>query len=249
MGKNIILLIFAGLILTVIPVIIYVLFFIRNDISIYPESWAYLGDFIGGTSGLIVSILSLVVLTILTIKISRIDSSLQMSLADLHEKRKAYDLLASYIPMINSMPNRIKYGYKNYIDLASHMIAGSDSKKWSPDVALAMRIKSVEMLQSVKDKTQQALIEFNEYRFFLKNFKVRYGHLFEINPLLISNALSTVEEFDKLLQGFDFSVEDIAKSSKGLDQSISNVQSTYENHMDELVKLINDIIPQIERIE
>jgi len=209
------------------PILIFAMKFGNNILSEDITLWAAFGDYFGGILNTIISLFSLIILTYITILVSRLTSKENKDLYILERKMEAYEELTKFFSELNLVPRRL-------------------------DNSLSSLIRTVQAEQSTDPLTlQKGLNEIRsqvdlvfEYHFFLFGFNVRYSHLFEYD-FQSENYMELIRTSKIFREGFDSYHKSLADRS---DQE-SNIQELFDNHMIHLTPFINALRDEIRDIE
>lgn len=157
--KNLLLFIAITIFSLMTPVIIFIIYFKSSEISRNVSDWGSFGDYFGGMINPIISILNLIVLGYITYLIAKNSVEENKKLYFLQRRIEAFDELMRYMPQFNMAPTRILLPLKK----------------------MARKIEetsSYESLDSIIEETNAQMNIFSEFHYFLFNFRVRFGHLF-----------------------------------------------------------------------
>ncbi|WP_299224141.1 hypothetical protein [uncultured Aquimarina sp.] len=159
---KLVLVIFCLFILT--PVILIIYHFHNQEVSSNITDWGALGDYIGGFVNTIISFISLVVLGILTYLVGKQSNEENKRVNVLMRKLDAYNELTKYLPKINQhIPE-----WANSIKIIDQMLKDTES------------ITNSDYLER-RNQLIKELKLFPEFHYFLFNFNLQFGHLFEYN--------------------------------------------------------------------
>lgn len=187
MRKKIYLLGFLGLVMAVLPIIIFTFFFNSQVVSDNISDWASFGGYIGGTVNTVISVLSFFVLSWLTYLVSDINNKENKKLNILDKKLTAYDELIKFSPEINRRLILIEF----LID------------KMNYKAELTSDLNDVDYIKAKKELFQNSNF-FIDFYYFVFNFNVRYSHIFEYD--FNSEDYKLFLESSKQVKDFFYSV-------------------------------------------
>jgi hypothetical protein len=161
MKRKIILWIVLGTptILTITPIVFFILNFKSHIISENISDWGSFGDYFGGIINPIISLLNLIVLGYITYLIAKNSVEENKKLYFLQRRIEAFDELMRYMPQFNMAPSRILLPLKKM------------EKK-------IKETNSFESVDSIIEEINMQMNIFSEFHFFIFNYRVRFGHLF-----------------------------------------------------------------------
>jgi len=106
------------LFITFLPTIIYFLNFVCSDIKNTPETWAQFGDFIGGTTGIIIGVFNIIATIILALVINNYDNNRNKDALELQQnlfERELKEVAYKEFQKIIKRPNVTPYDTEEYI--------------------------------------------------------------------------------------------------------------------------------------
>lgn len=207
-----------------IPSVFYVYNFKTFNISKSTNDWGAFGDFFGGVTNTIISLLSLIILTYISWIVSKLSSEENKKLYILEKRIEAYDNLLKFLPKLHLAPKSIV----KKLNLIN---------KW----AKRDGIESLEKIEIKLEEISKDVLFCHEYHYFLFNFNARYNHLFiyDFNSENYKGLIQTSKDFCDGMDEFHKQLSD----GEDLTQ---NIQVLFDLHVDFLVNFINDLKEEIE---
>lgn len=185
------------------PSIFYFLYFVCNGISDKPETWGQFGDFIGGTTNIIIGCMNILVTLLLAKTISELDNNRFEESKNLDDIRHQQTINAQKQQFENEL---ILADYEKYNELFIEFvqIIYSDLNYFIvSEKFLSIKIK---ILSHLKSKTKfHSFLNFNDYLLYYSNSELFMKDLRDISlnqnakPTDISN-LPTYKESVRLLE-------------------------------------------------
>lgn len=213
----------VGIVLLV-PSLFYVYNFKSYNLSKSTEDWGTFGDFFGGVTNTIISLLSLIILTYISWIVSKFSSEENKKLYLLERRIEAYDELLKFLPKLHMTPKAIS----KKINLIN---------KW----VIRDGIESLDKIEIKLEEISKDILFCHEYHYFLYNFNARYNHLFKynFNSENYKGLIQTSKDFCDGMDEFHKNLSD----GKDLTQDI---QVLFDLHVNFLVIFINDLKEEIE---
>jgi hypothetical protein len=211
----------------VVPVLYFWVKFRFSNISSNVSDWGDFGSYVGGIVTPIISIYSVIILGYITYLLSRNSNEENKKLYLLQRKLEAYEEFSKYFPRFNKTPLKLQYILQRITRNLDEI--GTDK----------------ELHKSESEEIFQQVEFFVEFYYFLFNFNLRYGHLFDYDfesndyKKSLSLLCQVKDDFLSIYEGFvllDFSLVKI-------NESIDKIAKM----MDYLVNFTNDIRKEIER--
>jgi hypothetical protein len=147
-----------------IPIILFIIHFKNQLVSIDIEKWAYFGEYFGGILSPIISLLSLIIIGYLTFIVSKYSNEENKNLHYLKLKLEAYDELAKQLPILATIGVEAYNIMKTYKYRLNNHRTNDDNY--------------LDQTRSDLRKNNLLVLQFGS---FLHNFKLRYSHLFHYN--------------------------------------------------------------------
>ncbi len=215
-----------------IPSLFYIYKFKSLQLSDSTADWGTFGDFFGGVTNTIISLMSLIILAYISWMVSKLTAKENKHLLIFEKRNEAFNELMRYIPKINVTPRVLR----NKIRVLEKVCEAARNVK---------NIDQIEFLESkIISKTEEIyekILIFHEYHHFLFNYKARYNHLFEYNFDCI--------EYKKLISTSSEFCERIDESFKNIESERTielSIQELFDLHMTYLAKFINSIKEELE---
>lgn len=170
------------------PIIIFISVFKTQPISQNITDWGAMGDYIGGITNPIISLLSLFILGYLTYLVSKISVKENKNLYLLQKKIEAYDKLMEQGKHFNVIPEKVA----QYINRSITKMKADENP-------------SMNTIENETNEVRKLFDFYIEFHNFLYLFHVRYSHLFHYNfrsieyQELIASSLKLKTEFTRLL--------------------------------------------------
>jgi uncharacterized membrane protein len=224
-NKKLILIISIVVILVLlIPSAFYIYNFKSFNISKSANDWGTFGDFFGGVTNTIISLLSLIILAYISWIVSKFSSEENKKLYLLEKRIEAYDELLKYLPKLHLTPKSIV----KRLNLIN---------KW----AQRDGIESLDKIEIKLEEISKDILFCHEYHYFLFNFNARYNHLFkyDFDSENYKGLIQTSKDFCDGMDEFHKQLSD----GEGLTQDI---QALFDLHVNFLVIFINDLKEEIE---
>ncbi len=207
------------------PITIFTINFSSQSVSSSIADWGTFGDFFGGVTNTIVSILSLIILTYISVVVSKFSSEENKNLFILQKQIEAFDEFAKYIPRMN-------------------MIGKEIAKKLSRINFIAQKkdITNLDQIEMLLEAVYTDVMFVHEYHYYLFNFNARYSHIFKYNfeKEKYLNLISTSKNFSNAMDTF---YNDL---STGKDLT-NDIQAIFDKHLPFLVDFVNDLKEEIEQ--
>jgi hypothetical protein len=156
-------LLMLGIVLIVIPVIIYIIHFRKLDISNDVNDWSTFTDYISGILNPIIGLISLILLGYITYLVGVIGSKENKNLFVLQKKLEAYDEFASWLPVVTNNYDKLNKILHDVDTAYKKAIADSTNQIHN------ITINNDYLLEI------DSLSKFNN---FLNYFPLRYSHFF-----------------------------------------------------------------------
>lgn len=197
----------TSFVLILIPIIVFLLFFGKKDVSQDLSVWASFGDYIGGTVNTVLSLISLIILGYLTKILNNQSNEENKKINVLLKRYDSYDKLSSYLTDIETVHIKLR------IDL---------DKVYST--------KDNTLKELYFNKMEERVNIYFDLLALLKTFPYRFGHLFKYDFNsnnyydLVSNAEAVKELFKKVIRETD---DDDSKIDR--DEFINDYEKLYQN--------------------
>jgi hypothetical protein len=223
--KYIFIFIAVGILLLLLPIILFLIHFGTWKFSTNSDDWFLFGSFFGGVVGTIISFLSLVVLATITIWVSKQGNVESKNLYILKKKMDAYD---SLVETITEFAN-----YEDHLKPLNYIL-----KSFNQDSKLSMTYDNLKSeINQAQDITKSFYHKTLKAYKFIFYFKARYSHVFVYNfdSEEYKNLISLFKEFEHTV-----SILHNAIVYGDLTQSISkDLHIIFDRLVDELVNLMN----------
>jgi len=213
-------------IISLAPLLFFILKFNQLSFSNNPIDWTNFASYFNGTVGTIVSLVSFVMLAIISIDIHNLSNEEHEKSLLKERKREAYDKLSEYLPIINSVPANLVRSFNSInTEFVKQRIENGDDSF---------------VLDQMREIASQA-VSYSEYHNFLYIYNVRYSHLFELDfdHTNYNKVVSTSADYKKVLDKLYDSILNMRDlDPKGLtDQAVK--------HVDELEIFLNTLRDEI----
>ena len=155
-------LIIISIIIIVVPSLVFIFKYKPIKFSDSISDWGAFGDYFGGVTNTLISLLSLVFLSYISWMISKFTSEESKKLYLLQKRIEAYDELMRYLPKLQLAAKSIS----NKINFITHY-AINNNENSSANIDLKM-----------EEISDDVLLCF-DYHYFIFNFYVRFSHLYK----------------------------------------------------------------------
>ena len=160
------------------PLVFFLIYFNENSISNLQSDWADFGTFIGGILTPIISIFSFIILIYIYFEIENLSNKNNHNLYVLQKKMEAFEKLQSYIQNFSQLTIKM------------HQIRHQVKSKKFKDL--------VKLNEKTLSETREVSNSCTDFHFFLKDFSIRYNHIF--NKALESNSYIELIKDTDILQ-------------------------------------------------
>jgi len=187
--RTLLILFFAAILVILLPIVIFTIRFNSHRISNDISDWSDFGTYFSGMLQPLIGILSLIVLGYITFLVSKLTSKENYRLNILQRRLDAYDKLSEYLSRINSFR-------RPYVIVIRKLRTATGDKIHLPLNEVQNEIAEILEIAKV----------FSDYKSFLHQFRIRYGHLFkqrfdnDSNNQLIQTAIELSEYYFDLYE-------------------------------------------------
>ena len=171
------------------PIISYLIYFGKNDVTNDPILWGVFGDYLGGILNPVFSLASLIVLGYLTYLISEQSNKRNQDLFILEKRMEAYDDLTKHFKEINLVHKKVSQSI-----IFMNVFEKLDSEKRTEH--LFTTLKELAAITST----------FTDFYHTLFSFNARYGYLFEYDfsclefTALVKETKVISDSYDSIVQ-------------------------------------------------